>query len=552
MQHQGFRPPKNAKKPPRKQPAQPAAGWPPNNAPPQPYGAPQQPYAAPQQPYVAPQQPYGAPPPNNAPRGGKPRRRLRWGWLAAAALVLALAVGAVALLTSDLYADYMDYQQAGGVFLQNTHVDGVALGGMTYDEAWNTVTSRVEEWRRSWSLQLSFEGFTYATVTYDTLGIGADYEEINALLDAAWRYGHGDFRQYRSDIELLSQTPYQGFTSRSESQTGQLDYILSVIAGSVYRAPSDARIVLFDANRDAPFVFENESDGRSMDIPKAREDILRMASTGQGGSYEVAVTRVPPAVRRAELEKTVALLTTATTAIDKSSTAQRNDNIRLAFGRINGTVLRDGEKFSFNKAVGKRSIANGFQVALGYTYGELEEVVGGGICQCSSTLYQAALCAGLTINTRTPHSMPVSYMSLGQDATVNDTRGHEIDLAFTNNTGYPVYLTARLEQTSAGRYQCVVRVYGQSPGDNVFYRLQSTETRTIPAPTEDIIRKDTEGKYVTYVDEKYKLANAREGHVVETRLQRVENGAVTSERLITTDTYKEKAAIYYVGVNERY
>lgn len=494
---------------------------------------------------------YQTPPPVRAAAPRRKRRRLRWGRVLALALIAALIIGAVVLLSSDLYAGFMDYRKSQHVFLPNTYVDGVALSGMTYDEAWNAVTARVEEWRKSWSLKLNYAGFTYTTLTYDTLGVSADYGEINALLNAAWAYGHNGFSRYQEDVALLAASPYQGYTSRSESSEEQLSYILSIIANDVYRAPTDARILLFDPNKSEPFTFQTEVKGRQLDVQATLETINRMASTGEAGELNVITTETTPGVTRAALEKSVALISTATTAIDKSSTAARNDNIRLAFSLINGTVLNNGDKFSFNRITKKRSVSNGYKTALGYTSGELAEVVGGGVCQCSSTVYLAAVCAGMTVTSRTPHSMPVSYISMGQDATVNDMRGHEIDLAFTNNTGAPVYITAKVEKNSTGRLQCVVRIYGQSMGEDVFYRLTSTETTTIPAPLEDIIRKDTQAKYVTYTTEKYKLSSAREGHVVETRLQRVENGAVTQETLISTDTYKEKAAIYYVGVTER-
>ena len=113
----------------------------------------------------------------------------------------------------------------------------------------------------------------------------------------------------------------------------------------------------------------------------------------------------------ADAKQNVSLLAMTSTAIDRASTEIRNANIAVAFAKINGLVLENNARFSFNKTVGKRSVENGYQVALGYVSGQLVDVVGGGVCQVSTTLYSAALCAGMTITSRTPHSMPVCIFS---------------------------------------------------------------------------------------------------------------------------------------------
>lgn len=259
---------------------------------------------------------------------------------------------------------------------------------------------------------------------------------------------------------------------------------------------------------------------------------------------------IEPEVTLADAKQNVSLLAMASTAIDRASTEIRNANIAVAFAKINGLVLENNARFSFNKTVGKRSVENGYQVALGYVSGQLVDVVGGGVCQVSTTLYSAALCAGMTITSRTPHSMPVSYISLGQDATVNDMRGHEIDLAFTNKTGGRVYITAGIEPTPSGRKQCVVRFFGQAMPDNATYKLESTIVEKLEIP-EDIIKKDKDAKYVTYEDQKHKVSSGSEGYVVKTYLQYCKNGVVQSQTLISTDTYRARAAVYYVGVTPR-
>ncbi len=126
-----------------------------------------------------------------------------------------------------------------------------------------------------------------------------------------------------------------------------------------------------------------------------------------------------------------------TPLLDDSS--NRVENINLACGAINGMVLYPGGSFSFNDAVGRRTEANGYGDAPVLVNGHKEDGCGGGVCQVSSTLYMAALEAGLQIDERHPHSHGVAYAPEGKDATV--VFG-EMDLAFTNNTDKIITLGA--------------------------------------------------------------------------------------------------------------
>lgn len=117
----------------------------------------------------------------------------------------------------------------------------------------------------------------------------------------------------------------------------------------------------------------------------------------------------------------------------------RNANLKAASQKIDGIVLAPGEKFSFNGAVGRRTLKNGFRVAGVYRNGRHDQGVGGGICQVSSTLYNAALYANLKIVRRQNHSMPVPYLPVGRDATVNYGA---IDLVFENNYDTPIAISA--------------------------------------------------------------------------------------------------------------
>lgn len=120
-----------------------------------------------------------------------------------------------------------------------------------------------------------------------------------------------------------------------------------------------------------------------------------------------------------------------------ASNVNRTTNLRLAANKINGTVLMPGEIFSYNQVVGERTIAAGYKEAPIYVEGRVEDGLGGGICQITTTLYNAAVYANLEILERTNHQFVPSYVGAGKDATV--VYG-AIDFKFKNNRNYPIKL----------------------------------------------------------------------------------------------------------------
>jgi vancomycin resistance protein YoaR len=129
----------------------------------------------------------------------------------------------------------------------------------------------------------------------------------------------------------------------------------------------------------------------------------------------------------------------ATTLLDKDP--DRINNIEIAIDEINGYTLQPGEVFSFNAIVGKRKAEKGYEKAKIIVNGKSKEGLGGGICQLSSTLYNAVRKADLEILERHSHSKPVPYVLKGQDAAVN--YGTE-DFKFRNSNDYPITIYVKL------------------------------------------------------------------------------------------------------------
>ena len=216
-----------------------------------------------------------------------------------------------------------------------------------------------------------------------------------------------------------------------------------------------------------------------------------------------------------------------------------NKNIQHAFDYINGYVLQPGKTFSFNGVVGERTEARGFYPAIEYVYGEHVEGYGGGVCQASTTLYQAAVCAGLQILKREPHSDSVSYTDYGKDATVYWVGKRKIDLTFKNNTDEAIYIIAAVQKDPSNRKRLIAKVsmYGQDMGD-VRYEIVSEITETLPAPFNPVYIKDTNGTYVTYKDQQESVTKAKEGYVVKSYRLKYEGIDLTERKELYTDRYE--------------
>lgn len=167
---------------------------------------------------------------------------------------------------------------------------------------------------------------------------------------------------------------------------------------------------------------------------------------------------------------TVGLIASFTTYYGESS-AGRKHNVALACSLIDGITLYPEDEFSFNSTVGKRTEERGFKSAYIIKNGEFVEGVGGGVCQVSSTLYNAVLLADLTVTKVSPHSLPVSYVSPSFDAMVSSGS----DLRFVNTLNAPVTIKASAD----GKYvKC--EIYGVA-GRKV--RRVSETLETIPNET---------------------------------------------------------------------
>ncbi len=453
-----------------------------------------------------------------------------------------LAFGAFYLKT------YLEVQPYEKVFAPNVYVDNILLSGMTAQEGVDAVRNGVSSKTDSLVIRLMVGDREYKRIDSQMLGITYD---VRDALNNAWAVGHrGTIFDRKGQIDGARNREAKFYSATPGANTEPVDALLVALKNEAYRAPQNASVTFNDDASD-PFIYTAEVPGQQVDIEPLKQKIYEMVATAQGGDVQIELTPIAPEITAAALAQDRVLRSRAVTPIASDSVENRNNNIRRSFELLSGTVLKPGDKFSFNNVVGWRTEENGFFPALEYAYGELTEGIGGGVCQASTTVYLAAAQAGLEIVDREPHSGPVSYTDLGMDATVYMTKNRKIDFVFRNNTEGDIYIVAAVKSDPSNRKRLIteVKMYGPSLGD-VSYEMVSKVMQEIPIP-EPVDVKDKKGTYVIYVDERKEKAKGRKGYVVETYLVKKVGGQEAERKLLSKDTYEARAPQFYVGVTQR-
>lgn len=328
-------------------------------------------------------------------------------------------------------------------------IAGIEVGGMNRE----TARAKVREWAiaqgnkaitfiapqsgRQWNIPLSDVGGRF---------------DIDEAVDAALLIGEKTTlweqiiqadRHYNTDIS-------PAFLFSESTLNAQLKQIASVI-----NHPSEnARAEMTD--KGVITLAVREKKGITLDVAATKAALLKngIESLRSGGSATLVIREEMPRVTSADLGKMGTLLSSFTTDYS-SSTSERRHNVELAASKINGTILAPGEEFSYNRIVGPREAKQGWQNALMFQDGEVVPGMGGGVCQVSSTLYNAVLQANLTVKERQNHSIKVHYVSPGRDATV--VYG-ALDFRFVNSTPAPILLLSRIRHR-----ELTLNIYGAKP-----------------------------------------------------------------------------------------
>lgn len=465
-------------------------------------------------------------PPSRRPISHRaPRRRPQFSLFAFVALAVTVII---AIYLIHLYS-IVGVGEAK--FIKNVYVNGVSYAGLTKEEGFAKAAASKEEWLNAvytFSYGEYSWPFTRASVNADM-----DYE---TRLEQAWNLGHiGSVFERKRDIEMIAKTPIH-ITVEATYDDSLVNAFIDQISATIDIAPVDA-VVISDAEQ--PVVLTESQTGLQVNRDQLKNQIINLITTDEVDTA-LPVETVFPAINSDD----VSFQVIGKFSTDVSFRNRRSrTNVRLALNAFNGITVQPGETISFNDLVGERTVANGFQEATEFAGDVTTLGIGGGVCQASTTLYNALVMSGMTITDRHQHSMTVSYVEPSLDAMVSWPKK---DLKFKNNTQYPIYI-----YTSVTDEKATVTIYGHRP--EYFYRLESTITdESIPSTKINYI-EDTEGKYVTYTDETHLESQGKPGCKSEGWIVAYdwETKQEVSRTQISRDNYSPGASVYYVGTVDR-
>lgn len=443
----------------------------------------------------------------------------RWPVLAAVGLL-------VLLLTLYLSFGSPGWAASEPVILDGIKIDGLDVGGLTGAEAEKKLQRQIRELEKV-RISLLFRNREFS-FTYKELGVSVPTAK---LIQKALDYGRAGslWQQLRQRWRLRRKGV--NFPLLFEWDQSRLTGLVRELATEINTSPEDAH---FHFSGDMVEIIPQKL-GRKLDVSRTVSDITRVILLKGRGYVRVSTHPVFPRVTTADLrQKGITSLMAKYTTLFNPYNKPRVANIKLAAVQLDNVEIAPGETFSFNETVGPRTRQRGFQEALIIVDNEFRSGVGGGVCQVSSTLYNAVLRANLPVAERQRHSLLVTYVPLGLDATVS--YGH-IDFKFINNTDSHIMI-----KTGVAGDRLTIKLFG-SPRP-VRVELKSVVERIIPYET--VVREDAgipAGK--TFLEQK-----GKEGYQVRVEKRIIQEGKVVSYEVVSRDRYPAVNEIVRVGTGK--
>lgn len=318
-------------------------------------------------------------------------------------------------------------------FLEGVTVEGVAIGGKTMSEAEAMLKELIASKALSGKLPLTLNDQTYY---FDLSTVPVTTNLADVLAQAFQLARSGNVEDVLTEAENI-RTNGKAFTLTLQYDFSSISAQVAALASEIDQPASSATFDKID--KDAHTVTIAQGTGG---IAVDQQALVQSITTAlMGGDYTTPIAIPLQASPSISPDAQVTFLSTSAETSFSGSSSNRIYNIKKGADLMNGYVLKPGETFSTNGVLGTRTLANGWKMANAYVSGTTEEQAGGGVCQLSSTLYNAVVKADLEIVSRRNHSMPVSYMRKGLDATINSV-GNIIDFKFKNNTDSDVVIFA--------------------------------------------------------------------------------------------------------------
>lgn len=437
----------------------------------------------------------------------------------------AVAAAAIAVFASVAVVSAKSDSGADNTIADRVYIGEIHVGGMTQEEATEAVSEYVDSLEDK---EITLKaGDRSITATAEELGlewsdtdvaqIALDYGKIGNLIA---RYkANKDLEHEDKVFPVILKANEEKTTAFLEEETEDLE-----------QKAQDYGL----KRENGAFTVVAGKSGTAVDVENSIKAINEAFSDGWKDNMvvELATKEEKPKGSQEELAKVKDVLGTFHTSFS-SSTAGRVTNIENACGKINGTVLYPGEEFSVYEAISPMDAENGYALAGSYENGTTVQSYGGGVCQVSTTLYNAVIRAELEITERYAHSMIVSYVDPSRDAAIAGTYK---DLKFKNNTDAPIYI----EGYTSGR-TLYFTIYGQEtrdPGREVSFE---SETTGITQPKTEIRATSAKIGSITKVQSSHTGRTARLWKVVTV------NGVEQSREVFNNSTYSASPTIYEVG-----
>lgn len=371
------------------------------------------------------------------------------------------------------HKSYADSLQEDSLICEGIYIDDISLGGMDQAQAQEAVDAYIEE-RTHTPLYLKINGDTIDT-TLEELGYAC---EENDYITQALEYGKNGnvVERYKQQEDVKNENIV--YTLSFTLDEGLVDEFLKENCAAYEIEPVNASL----ERGDSGFVITDSQTGVAVDHTATYEDLMTAVNEWDGSDIvvEASVEIIEPEITREQCERCTEVIGSYNTYA--GTYGNRVLNIQNAVRLINGTVLYPGETFSTEEHLVPFTEENGYYPAGAYSQGKVINELGGGVCQVSSTLYNAVLLAELDVVERSPHSMIVSYVKPSMDAAIAE--GYK-DFKFENNTDTPVYIEG---YTSNG--YIYFNIYGEETrADNRKVEYVSETTKTIQ-PGKDVITKD--------------------------------------------------------------
>lgn len=440
-------------------------------------------------------------------------------------MAIPLLIAAFAVITMPVNAK--ENKIESGIYAND-----MDLSGMTTQEAKDKIEAYVDSFAEAEIILNAVDGGTITTTAAD-LGLRWGNETI---LDEAANFGRdGDILQCYKELKDLE---YQNkvYTVTFAFDKEKIRTLIEENAEQYNQEAINATMI----KTEQGFEITEGKTGVMVDTEASVDtvyDYLTGDWNGEGCAIDLVIVVDEPAGTAEDLAKVKDVLGTFTTSYSTSG-GSRSANVANGCSLINGTTLFPGEEFSAYEAVAPFTESNGYYMAGSYLNGQVVDSLGGGICQVSTTLYNAVLLSELEVTERYNHSMIVTYVDPSADAAIAESSGK--DFKFVNNTDYPIYI----EGSTTSDKQITFTIYGVETRDTanreVIYESVVLE-RTVPE--EEIIYTD-ESLPVGYCS----VQSAHIGYKAQLWKVVRENGVEVSREQINSSSYMKAPRSATVGV----